>query len=69
MNTADSSSAGMFRPKLGNTSPLISLIVNKEVTCSVLEIKKRKIEMLKVWDTETETTEVDWKWIYHAPQK
>ena len=24
--------------------------------------------MLKVWDTETKTTEVDWKWIYHAPQ-
>ena len=28
--------------KQGNTSLLISLIVNKEVTCSVLEIKKKK---------------------------
>lgn len=45
--------------KQGNTSLVISLIVNKEVTCSVLEIKKRKIVMLKVWDTETKTTEVD----------
>ena len=46
--------------KQGNTSLVISLIVNKEVTCSVLETKKkRKIVMLKVWDTETKTTEVD----------
>ena len=42
MNTADSSSAGVFGPKQGNTSPLISLIANKEVTCSVLELKKKK---------------------------
>ena len=28
--------------KQGNTSLLISLIVNKEVTCSVLEIKKKE---------------------------
>ena len=43
MNTADSSSAGVFGPKQGNTSLLISLIVNKEVICSVLELKKEKV--------------------------
>jgi len=58
MNTADSSSAGVFGPKQGNTSLLISLLVNKEVICSVLELKKRKSGVLKVWDTETETTKV-----------
>ena len=44
MNTADSSSAGVFGPKQGNTSLLISLIVNKEVICSVLELRKEKVE-------------------------
>ena len=44
MSTVKSSLAGLFGPKQGNTSLLISLIVNEEVTCSVLKITEKKKE-------------------------